>query len=365
VRCILFNNEERESLINEYMMSSPKMTTLSLMQNSHNDGSAAALQVLLLFVISWEMTYRIVKYLMYQLLGKTNFTTNDANNSYDTSSRGRTLQTLLTCGPSYAVSTVHAIIVTARGCTHLLQLWDASPYDKFVIPPDSTTTLQDDNTMMNYRGAHLLVARTNIIFVSYLLYDVCHVLYQYPKLGKVDTVLHHILFIVCSFINGTYGIMAFAFGWLIVGEASTILLNVRWLLIQLSGRSSISSSSGGGGGGGGGISDGKSSSSSGSSGSGSTTVVLLDTINILFAITFLIVRVLIYTLGVVHLLIMHGRSIIMVLPQTTYVPRILLGITCGCILLGWGLNLIWGMKIMAMVFRKSEARKKSSNGKKD
>jgi hypothetical protein len=141
--------------------------------------------------------------------------------------------------------------------------------------------------------------------------------------------------------------MAFAFGWLIVGEASTILLNVRWLLIQLSGRSSS---------GGGDISDGKSSSSSGS---GSTTVVLLDTINILFAITFLIVRVLIYTLGVVHLLIMHGRSIIMVLPQTTHVPRILLGITCGCILLGWGLNLIWGMKIMAMVFR----RKRENNAK--
>lgn len=336
------------------------MTTMTLMQNSHNDGSAAALQVLLLFVISWEMTYRIVKFLMRQLLGTTNFTTTNDANSYDTSSRGRTLQTLLTCGPSYAVSTVHAIIVTARGCTHLLQLWDASPYDKFVIPPDfTTTTLQDDNTMMNYRGAHLLVARTNIIFVSYLLYDVYHVLHQYPKLGKVDTVLHHVLFIVCSFINGTYGIMAFAFGWLIVGEASTILLNVRWLLIQLSGRSSISSSSGGGGGGDS-ISDGKSSSSSsGSSGSGSTTVVLLDTINILFVITFLIVRVLIYTLGVVHLLIMHGRSIIMVLPQTTYVPRILLGITCGCILLGWGLNLIWGMKIMAMVFRrKREATQK-------
>lgn len=330
------------------MMSSPKITTMSLMQNSHNDGSAAALRVLLLFVISWEMTYRIVKYLMRQLLGKTNFTTNDAKNSYDTSSLGGTLQTLLTCGPSYVVSTVHAIIVTERGCTHLLQLWDASPYDKFVIPPDfTTTTLQDDNTMTNYRGAHLLVARTNIIFVSYLLYDVCHVLHQYPKLGKVDTVLHHILFIVCSFINGTYGIMAFAFGWLIVGEASTILLNVRWLLIQLSGRSSS---------GGGDISDGK---SSGSSGSGSTTVVLLDTINILFAITFLIVRVLIYTLGVVHLLIMHGRSIIVVLPQTTHVPRILLGITCGCILLGWGLNLIWGMKIMAMVFR----RKRENNAK--
>ena len=336
------------------------MTTLSLMQNSHNDGSAAALRVLLLFVISWEMTYRIVKYLMYQLLGKTNFT-NDTN-SHDTSSRGRTLQTLLTCGPSYVVSTVHAIIVTARGCTHLLQLWDASPYDKFVIPPDfTTTTLQDDNTMTNYRGAHLLVARTNIIFVSYLLYDVCHVLHQYPKLGKVDTVLHHVLFIVCSFINGTYGIMAFAFGWLIVGEASTVLLNIRWFLIQLSGRSSISSSSGGGGDG---ICDGK---SSGRSGSGSTTVVLLDTINILFAITFLIVRVLIYTLGVVHLLIMHGRSIIMVLPQTTYVPRILLGITCGCILLGWGLNLIWGMKIMAMVFKKKKGKQheKSSNGKKN
>ena len=217
------------------MSSLPPMTTMSLMQNSHNDGSTAALQVLLLFIIFWEVTYRIVNYLMCQLLGKTNFTS-DKKSFYDTTlSQGQLttkLQTIQTCGPSYIVSTIHALIVTTRGCIHLIQLWDAPPYDKFVIPP--SFALQDDTSTMNYRGAHLLVARTNIIFVSYLLYDVCHVIYQYPKLGKVDTILHHVLFIICSFINGTYGIMAFAFGWLIVGEASTIFLNIRWFLIQLS-----------------------------------------------------------------------------------------------------------------------------------
>jgi hypothetical protein len=326
------------------------MTTMSLMQNSHNDGSTAALQVLLLFILLWEVTYRIVNYLMCQLLRKTNYFTIDKNNSYDTLSIGqlhKNLQTIQTCGPSYIVSTIHAIIVTARGCIHLIQLWDAPSFDKFVIP--SSFALQDDNTNMNYRGAHLLVARTNIIFVSYLLYDVCHVIYQYPKLGKVDTILHHILFIICSFINGTYGIMAFAFGWLIVGEASTIFLNIRWFLIQLSGRRSISSSS---------ESDdtkceGRKSSRS-----------LLDTINILFAITFFIVRVIVYTIGVIHLFITHGSSIIMSLPQTTSVPRILLGLTCGCIVLGWGLNLVWGMKIIAMVLKKGNNTKSKAMSKK-
>jgi hypothetical protein len=330
-------------------------STMSLMQNSHNDGSTAALQVLLLFILLWEVTYRIVNYLMCQLLRKTNYFTNDKNSYNDdtTLSQGQLLtklQTIRTCGPSYIVSTIHAIIVTTRGCIHLTQLWDAPPYDKFVIP--SSFALQDDTTKnMNYRGAHLLVARTNIIFVSYLLYDVCHVIYQYPKLGKVDTILHHILFIICSFINGTYGIMAFAFGWLIVGEASTIFLNIRWFLIQLSGRRSMSSSSGSG-----------DSSSNSKSSSSSTT--LLDTINILFAITFFIVRVIVYTLGVIHLFLRHGSSIIMSLPQTTSVPRILLGLTCGCIVLGWGLNLIWGMKIIAMVLKKGEQHKVKSNVKK-
>jgi hypothetical protein len=326
------------------------MTTMSLMQNSHNDGSNAALQVLLLFILLWEVTYRIVNYLMCQLLGKTNFTS-DKKSFYDTTlSQGQLttkLQTIQTCGPSYIVSTIHALIVTTRGCIHLIQLWDAPPYDKFVIPP--SFALQDDTSTMNYRGAHLLVARTNIIFVSYLLYDVCHVIYQYPKLGKVDTILHHVLFIICSFINGTYGIMAFAFGWLIVGEASTIFLNIRWFLIQLSGRRSIISS--------------ESDDTTKCEGRKSSRS-LLDTINILFAITFFIVRVIVYTIGVIHLFITHGSSIIMSLPQTTSVPRILLGLTCGCIVLGWGLNLIWGMKIIAMVLKNGNNTKNQATSNK-
>jgi hypothetical protein len=332
------------------MSSLPPMTTMSLMQNSHNDGSNAALQVLLLFILLWEVTYRIVNYLMCQLLGKTNFTS-DKKSFYDTTlSQGQLttkLQTIQTCGPSYIVSTIHALIVTTRGCIHLIQLWDAPPYDKFVIPP--SFALQDDTSTMNYRGAHLLVARTNIIFVSYLLYDVCHVIYQYPKLGKVDTILHHVLFIICSFINGTYGIMAFAFGWLIVGEASTIFLNIRWFLIQLSGRRSIISS--------------ESDDTTKCEGRKSSRS-LLDTINILFAITFFIVRVIVYTIGVIHLFITHGSSIIMSLPQTTSVPRILLGLTCGCIVLGWGLNLIWGMKIIAMVLKNGNNTKNQATSNK-
>ena len=331
------------------MSSLPPMTTMSLMQNSHNDGSTAALQVLLLFIIFWEVTYRIVDYLMCQLLRKTNNFTSKKN-SCDTLSIGQLLQnlhTIQTYGPSYIVSTIHAIIVTTRGCIHLIQLWDAPPYDKFVIPP--SFALQDDTSTMNYRGAHLLVARTNIIFVSYLLYDVCHVIYQYPKLGKVDTILHHVLFIICSFINGTYGIMAFAFGWLIVGEASTIFLNIRWFLIQLSGRRSIISS--------------ESDDTTKCEGRKSSRS-LLDTINILFAITFFIVRVIVYTIGVIHLFITHGSSIIMSLPQTTSVPRILLGLTCGCIVLGWGLNLIWGMKIIAMVLKNGNNTKNQATSNK-
>ena len=236
-------------------------------------------------------------------------------------------RTLIELGPSYAVSLLHSMYATCRGIMHIYHLWDASSYEKLVIGPEEAIIGgEEGGGRPSYRWAHLLVARTNILFLSYLLYDLCHVLHRYPKLGGIDTVVHHVLFAMCAYINGTYGLMAFAFGWLALGEGSTILLNIRWFIIK--------------------------------SGRGGTPI--LNAINILFAIVFFYVRIGVYTAGVVHLFLLsrddndndggYGRSsVLWSLPDRTGVPMSLLGLTCGCVLLGWGLNLMWGFKIMAMV----------------
>ena len=71
-----------------------------------------------------------------------------------------------------------------------------------------------------------------MLFPSWLLYDLAHLLLSFPALGAADTVAHHAGFICASAICGAHRILPFAFGWLIVGELSSPLLNVRWLLIH-------------------------------------------------------------------------------------------------------------------------------------
>ena len=69
-------------------------------------------------------------------------------------------------------------------------------------------------------------------FMAYIVYDLVHVLTNWPQLGGWDTVVHHILFLWCAVINANMGILPFPFGWLILCELSTPFLNLRWLLIK-------------------------------------------------------------------------------------------------------------------------------------
>ena len=332
-----------------------------VLQNSHEDGSHAALRILLLSFCMWEMLYRASGLLIERLLiryphrlldsslsssassaaannnastnGKkregeydNNQCTNNGSHTNDNNNIGdidnindatnpkyeTARHTLLHRGPSYLVSFLHSIYATSRGCMHLYELWNASHIDKLLIPDSSIVT---SITIPNYyRAAHLHVAQTNLLFLAYLLYDLCHVLHQYPKLGGLDTILHHILFASCSFINGTFGVMAFCFGWLVVGEGSTIFLNIRWYLLK----------------------------------SGRDKGVWIDRINGLFALTFFITRIGIYSAGMIHVLYYSWEEVLS-LPKVCGVPWSMLGLTCGCMILGWVLNFVWGYKILSMV----------------
>lgn len=364
-----------------------------ILENSHDDGSHAAIQILLLSFCMWETLYRISGLMIKKLLlirypnqnqrvdsssssspllmkSKENGNTYDddrcqysSNNNNGSSSHNNTTttnpnkykldptgsaqqqqqlrHTLLHRGPSYLVSFLHSIYATCRGCVHLYQLWNASYIDKLLIPSTAkiTTPTIATSTILsnNYRGAHLNVAQTNIVFLSYLLYDLCHILHQYPKLGGLDTVLHHVLFASCSLINGTFGLMAFCFGWLVVGEGSTIFLNIRWYLLK-------------------------------SETSGETTKTtkgqsgMINMINGLFALTFFITRIGIYSAGMIHLFYYSWDELIS-LPMECGVPWTMLGLTCGCMILGWVLNFIWGYKILSMVVGGSRGGDDQSSAK--
>ena len=99
------------------------------------------------------------------------------------------------------------------------------------------------------------------------MYDVSHVLLEYPRLGGMDVVAHHVLFALASYVCGSNRVFPWPFAWLIIGELSTLPLNLRWVLIQ--------------------------------SGRGDTR--LMKWTNRGFALSFFVGRVVVYGLGLLHL----------------------------------------------------------------
>ena len=69
-------------------------------------------------------------------------------------------------------------------------------------------------------------------FVGYLLMDFFHVIARYPKLGGLDMCLHHAGFLFVTLLGLGYRVFPFPIGWLLLGEVSSIFLNVRWFLIN-------------------------------------------------------------------------------------------------------------------------------------
>jgi len=172
-------------------------------------------------------------------------------------------------GNSYAVSFVHATIVVVRGFQHLIQQYGAPLEAKFVQQPYGSSNA--------WAAGAAAIEPTNTIFLAFLAYDVSHVLLEYPRLGGVDVVAHHVLFAAASYVCGSNslpvwkstselgsattsrrwpenstpssrcsygdkwggpkfdlhtGVFPWPFAWLIIGELSTLPLNLRWVLIQ-------------------------------------------------------------------------------------------------------------------------------------
>jgi len=166
-------------------------------------------------------------------------------------------------------------------------------------------------------------------FVAWLLMDAAHVISHFPTLGGADMLLHHAGFIFLTLI-GPLGLHVFPFaaGWLLLGEISTLFLNLRWFLIQ----------------------------------SGRGDSAALHRTNYAFAATFFITRVVIMALGLWHGV---SRSAPILLASPYNAPS--WAVSTICITVGGGalLNAFWMYKIVRMASRPGKPSRSSSDQEAD
>ncbi|KAL3935299.1 MAG: hypothetical protein SGBAC_009155 [Bacillariaceae sp.] len=253
------------------------------------------LSVFLMSIIGFSITFWLSTLALQKLVKKNGFALDPKHHN-----------TLVSHGPSYVCSMIHCLINGYCGIVQLIGLRAAPSEVKLVFPP------VPEDVAKYIRGVEL----SNAFFFAFLAFDLFHVLRLYPKLGGVDTVAHHSVFLTCSIINGFYQILPYPFSWLIIGELSTIFLNIRWTLIK--------------------------------TGRGSSTV--FQSVQYAFALTFFITRVVVYLYGVMELF--QQREILFGIVSSGRVPGIFMGITLSFVGAGSLLNIIWFQKIAAMAISK-------------
>lgn len=124
--------------------------------------------------------------------------------------------------PSYLVSSIHAIWATAMGYTLVNAYWDV-PFESKIV------TIGHDGP---FHHLAVVTARIGMVLAAYLSVDLFWVLHMWPRLGKIDTLCHHGVFLVSIFTFLHLNIFPELFGWLILCEASTPVVNFRWMLIN-------------------------------------------------------------------------------------------------------------------------------------
>jgi len=122
---------------------------------------------------------------------------------------------------SYYVSFVHAFFLTWAGWTIVRELeWSASAGRAKRL----SLYANDDASFVGF------VEIVTIAFFSYVVYDLLHVIEQYPDLGGIDILAHHFGFFAASLLAYAYGAYPLMLGWLCTCETSTPVLNVRFFI---------------------------------------------------------------------------------------------------------------------------------------
>ena len=140
--------------------------------------------VALLFVC-WELLFQGAKPVIQNLLPLCCLA--------ETLQDARAKAKLVREGPSYVVSTVHALAVTAIGARAYLALAHAPPAAAMLIARGAAAAA----LAPAHAAAQQLVLFGNSLFFAYILNDGMHVLSMYPTLGGPDVLVHHALFLYC------------------------------------------------------------------------------------------------------------------------------------------------------------------------
>ena len=290
--------------------------------------------IAVLAVIVWETIFRASAVILQQLVrsknsgfllipenNASNFNDKPQSSPNDTNKlMSKRMEKIASEGPSYVVAFIHALILSIRGCMHFYQLfYTPTKFQMMRIHANDILTHSEVNAS-DYRyisNAHASVYRSNYFFFGFLFYDLLHIIIVFPRLGGIDIICHHLAFMVASVINDHYKIMMFPFAWLIMGELSTIFLNIRWFLIQ--------------------------------TGRGSTKV--MDACNFMFAYLFFSTRILLYGWGLIHLLSNSNYLFYAEnedVNKDDYAPKWCVIFVCSMLVGGYSLNLVWMKSIYAI-----------------
>ena len=249
-------------------------------------------RVILAFALSWELLYLFFK-------------------AYCASSRSRYADwpKVASLGGSYATAFLNALVCSVAGC------WIVA------------TELYDDDThkaiMLPDRPAIAYVAAQS--FLGWLLMDIIHLCTHYPTLGGFDMLCHHACFIILACLGSGFRYAPFVVGWLLMGEISSLFLNIRWLLIN--------------------------------TGRGDTRA--LTTTNYLFALSFFVCRVLVFWAGLIHVLLSERP---MLLSPPSLAPPWSVNLLCAFLLTGALLNAFWFVKIVKMAGGKKDHHNHGKKG---
>uniref|UniRef100_A0A7S1TAC8 TLC domain-containing protein n=1 Tax=Compsopogon caeruleus TaxID=31354 RepID=A0A7S1TAC8_9RHOD len=213
---------------------------------------------------------------------------------------------LIATGPSYMTSVIHSLVMTYRGYRDLWGIWPSPP----VVQMCGSKANVPWEVIAPYAGTLEGIYLTARIFFGYMLYDTAHVIVEFPQLGGMDMVLHHVVFMGGIYLGIVSRAMYFPFTWLISTELSTIFLNLRWFCAKS------------------GYGEGKE----------------IAVVSYLFAAAFLFSRVLLFGYGLVHFW-MH-RAALSVCSTAFLYPATRFIVTGG-----YFLNVFWFGKILQVAAR--------------
>jgi len=133
--------------------------------------------------------------------------------------------------------------------------------------------------------------------------------------------LHHSGFFAIAFVCISHGLYPFTASLLLCGELSSVPLNIRWFLINNFGGKAVA------------------------------------LVNVVFAVTFFAVRIMLNWAGIVYLL--YVSLPITLMAKYRFAPALLNAI-CFLIVCGALLNAYWFVKIMRMALRPAVAKTKNA-----